>query len=71
MEVPVLRKLEAERVELVTCSDMSLLRVTTSFVESAGLAFGLGEDETLASLWQWRKSLFICARQSHIMTSSG
>lgn len=48
MEVPVLRKLEAERVELVTCSDMSLLRVTTSFVESAGLAFGLGEDETLA-----------------------
>lgn len=41
-------KVDADRVELVLNSDLSLLRVATSFVESSSLAFGLGEDETLS-----------------------
>lgn len=48
MEASVLPKVESGKVELVVNSDLSFLRVATSYVESASLAFGLGETETLS-----------------------
>ncbi len=42
-----MKKVCSDKVELVTFSDLALLRVTTSFVESSALAFGLGPDETI------------------------
>lgn len=41
-------KVDTDRLELVTNSDLGLLRVSTAFVESAAIAFGLAENETLA-----------------------
>ncbi len=41
-------RVDADRLELVTNSDLGLLRVSTAFVESAAVAFGLAENETLS-----------------------
>ncbi|MGD9817140.1 MAG: hypothetical protein AB7V04_00420, partial [Desulfomonilaceae bacterium] len=46
-EAHTLKKACSDKVELVTFSDLALLRVTTSCVESSASAFGLGPDETI------------------------
>ena len=41
-------KVDTDRLELVTNSDLGVLRVGTAFVESAAVAFGLAENEVLS-----------------------